>query len=326
MNHAPLNWFESPLSPMPLSPKDLLLVAIMPGVLALVLLALGRRIWQRRELDPSDPARGAWAGPLAVGLAFLVVFPTPSVMAHLPHFPPAESVEWLFIVALCATLLGIVDSWARRVGWVRALSVLLLALACSMFTLKFKLAQWTTSQRVESLGCVSLITMFTWAALDWSERDPDSYASAPLAFLLLSMTAATVLATGSLKHAQLAGSISAACGAASLLAIVCRRPSLVRGTAIPLAVLHVMLIVGAATLFSDFDRRYTVALLTAPLLIALGRAIPVTKMPPIARPIIRLLPLAILCGILLARVIPELKHQALESGETGGDEMSMLVR
>jgi hypothetical protein len=82
---------------------ELLRVILAPVIVSAVVAGIGR--WRR----------WAWAMPLAVGAGFLTGY----ALLGVPKLPPRDGTDWLFWLAIPATLLGIIDATVGgRWGWV----------------------------------------------------------------------------------------------------------------------------------------------------------------------------------------------------------------
>jgi hypothetical protein len=81
---------------------ELIRVLLAPIVVAAAIAGIGR--WRR----------WAWAMPLAAGAGFVTGY----ALLGVPKLPPRDGTDWLFWVAIPATLLGVLDAMlGRRWGW-----------------------------------------------------------------------------------------------------------------------------------------------------------------------------------------------------------------
>ena len=85
-----------------IAPSELLRVLLAPILVAAVIAGIGRwRGW-------------AWAMPLAAGAGFIVGY----ALLGVPKLPPRDGTDWLFWLAIPATLLGVLDATVGgRWGW-----------------------------------------------------------------------------------------------------------------------------------------------------------------------------------------------------------------
>src|SRR5688572_14811626 len=81
---------------------ELLRVVLAPVIVSAVIAGIGRwRNWP-------------WAMPLAAGAGFLTGYG----LIGVPRLPPRDGTDWLFWLAIPATLFGVVDALVgKRWGW-----------------------------------------------------------------------------------------------------------------------------------------------------------------------------------------------------------------
>src|SRR3954470_21230997 len=95
------------------TPSELLRVLLGPILVAGVIAAISR--WRR----------WAWGMPVAAGAGFLAGY----ALIGVPKLPPRDGTDWLFWLAIPATLLGVVDATVgRRWGWALGLAAGMVAL------------------------------------------------------------------------------------------------------------------------------------------------------------------------------------------------------
>src|SRR2546423_646414 len=105
--------------------RDILWDVVLPGAIAVLVVALSWRAWDR-----GSAPRAHWAGPLALGLAFAIVLPALiGSKWRLPGLPPGESAGWLFYIAIVGALIGVIDALVSIPSWARLAIVLIFSAA-----------------------------------------------------------------------------------------------------------------------------------------------------------------------------------------------------
>lgn len=298
---------------MPLGPHELIFVIVIPALAALVLLFIARRAWLRRSVDAARSV-GAWGGPLAVGIAFLVAFPT--IAGTLNVFPPKESMSYLLLAAIATALAGMLDSRSRGAVGLRIAGVFVLAVACTAGVLRFKFrSDWTPSHASSMIIAIGALCLIWWFALDSAEQDPASGSAMPwLTWVICSTLAVVLMMNGSVKYGQLALSLAAAAGAGLLLSLVAKRRFFLRGAAVIFAIIPVLLTISAHYLF-DLKPLYVGLLLSAPIGIALGRIIPTQHLRSSIRTLLRIAPTALLMAVILTIAVHDFRKSQTQAGQ-----------
>ncbi|MBC8108910.1 MAG: hypothetical protein H7Z14_20160 [Anaerolineae bacterium] len=296
---------------MPLGPHELIFVIVIPALAALVILFIARRAWLRRAVDESKTV-GAWGGPLAVGIAFLIAFPT--IHGTLNVFPPKESMSYLLLAVILTAIGGVLDSRSRGAVGLRIAGVFVLACVCTAGVLRFKFrSDWTPSHASTMIIAIGALCLAWWFALDSAEQDPASGSAMPwLTWMICSTLAAVLMMNGSIKYGQLALSLAAAAGAGLLLSLVAKRRFFLRGTAVVFAIIPTLLIISAYYLF-DLKPLYVGLLLSAPIAIALGRIIPTKHLRSSIRTLLRIAPTALFMAVILTIAIHDYRKTQSQS-------------
>lgn len=100
--------------------QQLLWGAVLPAMITLLVLAVSWRAWRR------DGVSSHWATPLALAAGYL--FAHWRIVGLPLTFPPVDSNEWLFVVALVVALWGVIEHFAmKRVLLLSAARALLIA-------------------------------------------------------------------------------------------------------------------------------------------------------------------------------------------------------
>jgi len=187
---------------------------LLPAVISGLVLALGWRIWSR---EPRGS--GAYAGALAIALAYLAAFAAivGSPASLLPGSERTPSgLDWLFwLVALFALGFAFEARCPRR--WIvvpRAVAGALLVEGVLRNTFR---REWSGLTDVAwLLGLVALLLVPWWSLERLARKRPG--ASAPLVLWASAASLAGVAGlSGSVKLAQLSGAVAAALGAAVVL-------------------------------------------------------------------------------------------------------------
>jgi hypothetical protein len=225
---------------------------LVPACIAGVALLVARR----------SPQALRFVAALAIGVAFAIGHAIN--LGAMPSFPPAESTQSLFFVALAAALAGALRASARvpsALAWIAALAV---AAGAPWLLLRNLMKSWSTLQSTATLAVVAVATLALTAACDaWAERRRG--ARFPLVgWLVATATAAAVGLTGSVKYAQFAATLAAVLGAAVVFAWVEREASFSRGATLVVAVLIAAIGV-ACTELAYLPRTSALLLLYAPL-------------------------------------------------------------
>jgi hypothetical protein len=297
---------------MPLGPRELLLIIVVPALAALAILFVGRRAWLRRTHELAQNV-GAWAGPVAACVAFVIAFPT--IAGTFKVFPPKESMSYLFIAAIVATIGGLIDSRARggAIG-LRIAGVFVLAVACTAGVLRFKFrSDWAPQHASTMIVAIGGLCLIWWLAMDFAERDPASSSAMPwLCWIICSTISVVLMMNGSLKYGQLALSLAAAAGAGVLLTLVAKRRMFLRGAAVVFAIIPALIVISAHFLF-DLKPLYVGLLLCTPITIAIGRTIPTQHLRSSIRALLRVAPTALLMAIIVVIAVREFRKSQAES-------------
>jgi hypothetical protein len=193
-----------------------------------IVLAAAWRPWSR------PPPPGAWTAAVALGAGYAAgharVMATGGALAGWPSLPPIDAVDWLAWLAIAAAAAAGMDRILRRprrggggqvaterpyapLGWVGRLGTFAVAVLAPWLILKPALPresppvpEWTAV--LLFLPLVLFVPFETLAARRPGPRLPLIFAIALLG------TSASLLVSGSLRLAQLAGCLTAALGAA----------------------------------------------------------------------------------------------------------------
>jgi hypothetical protein len=211
-------------------PRDLILAMLLPGTIALLLLAIAWRPWRR-----STPVqRGHWAAPLVFALGAAVAMAglqrywlLPGIDSGSPVpwpvLPPVNRMLWLMVLAVPLGMVGVVDALVPRARWwIRgplAAAVLLI-----FFRVLLSRRDWP-----DAAACAAI----TWGA--WALLEPLA-ARLKNVVVPAGMWVAGVAVSMMLIHGtspvlgKTAGAIAAVAGAAVVMALLSKQNvSLARG-------------------------------------------------------------------------------------------------
>ncbi|CAN5557080.1 hypothetical protein BH09PLA1_BH09PLA1_17110 [soil metagenome] len=295
---------------MPLGPRELIFVIVIPALAALVILFVTRRVWLSRQVETGKTV-GAWGGPLAAGIAFVIAYP--SITGSWRVIPPAESLAYLFLAVVVSALAGMLDSRSHGATGLRLAGVCALAVVSTAAVLRFKFkSDWTPSQANVMCLAIGAIAFLWWLAMDASERDPASSSAMPwIAWMNCSTIAVVVMMNGGLKHGQLALALAAAAGAGLLLSLLARRRIFLRGAAVVFAIIPVLIVVSAHYL-ADLSMFKAGLLLSTPIAVALGRFIPTEHLRSSVRSLLRIAPTALLMAVILIIAVRDFQKSQSE--------------
>ncbi|MGC8784357.1 MAG: hypothetical protein ACP5RN_08225, partial [Armatimonadota bacterium] len=102
--------------------------AVLPAAITLFLLAVSWRAW-RREGVPAH-----WGTPLALAAGYL--FAHWRIVGLPLNFPPVDSNEWLFVVAIVVAVWGVVEHFAARQALLRDAARAVLVFVLSWLVLR----------------------------------------------------------------------------------------------------------------------------------------------------------------------------------------------
>ena len=201
--------------------RALLFSAGIPAALAAALLGVA---WARSKDAPTRLV----AGP-ALGLAYLAGH---AAVLGLPAWPPRESTQWLFVLAIAGVAVGSLTAWNPKLRY-PGLVFLSLGIPAALLQSPIR-SRWTAGTSIGAVFgigvCIALLWLATRATADRS-RGSDL----PAVWTLLAAgTAGAMQLSGSASLAQLVGALAAGAGALTVAAWWRPRAD-VRG-AVPVAV------------------------------------------------------------------------------------------
>jgi len=292
-----------------LSPSDILFGVLLPFALAGLTLTLARLV-----------AKGnSWAGPAAIGVAFVVAFGCIEGFAHI--FPPASAVPWLFHVGLLFTLVGLLDAVVRMPVWVRAIVVSLATVLGAGLLLRFNFVNHTWDALHGSAWLVGIagVAVIWWCCFEYAAVNAGVVM--PLgAMFIMGIAGLVVMLVADQTIGQALGALAVALGAAAAVVAWFKDKSLVRGTAAVVAGVGACSL-AAAYFVSDVPIVDLALVAIAPPLLAASGWLPLGKGRPWLRVLIRLVIVLIPLGIALGLAVKQFREEA---AERSSDPYSMV--
>jgi hypothetical protein len=216
------------LRPM-LTPQEILFTTAVPAGIALLVLLVAWRPWQRAR----PVIRGHWGAPLAAGLAFLTAYAL--LDGEKPAWPPAQARHWLFFLAAGLTVLGLLDALLGALlpapEWLRAEVALVAsaALVVRLFASVLSAETWPAPSAVQWIAGMTIAVHVTWVSTEQLARRLPRVA-APLVLLVFTSGVAAVTAlSGSLVYGRLAGVLAAVTAVACAVSMAAPAFTLARG-------------------------------------------------------------------------------------------------
>ncbi|MBI3467177.1 MAG: hypothetical protein HY000_29545 [Planctomycetes bacterium] len=242
-----------------LTARDIVFGVGLPAIIAGVVLVIAWRPWRSQPTQTG----GEWGGPLALGVGFAVAYLT---LLGRPPFPPIDSTDWLFFLALLLTVCGVVDSLWSISGWRRwVLGLANPTLSVSLLLWPLARNTWSQIEGVAWIAALAATVWLWWIALD-THAGRDAAVSPLLQLVAVSGVASLVLMlSASLKLAQLGGALTGAVGASFVLALVGKSRVSARGTIQVFVVLFLGLVI-SGHFFASLTALNAVLLGAAPLL------------------------------------------------------------
>ena len=279
-----------------LGPSLILWMFVLPPTVAGIALMLGA----------GGPGRGGQGEPrrrfgtLGCGLGLLIGYW--GLLGQLPGLPPHDANGALFYVFLGSTLAAWFEGGARSSPLVRLpLRVLIAALAPLLY-LKNLVKNWGPSEVFEHVGPIALLSVLLWVGLDALARKRPG-ASVPLALWLAATGLSfALLFSGFAINSQLAGTLAAVLGAATVCAWIWKRSTLAGGAVGVLAIALTTLAAGGLHL-SELPPLSALLIAAGPLAAWLAELLGAGRMPARRAVLVRLAQVAIpvAAGVWIAR-------------------------
>jgi hypothetical protein len=177
-----------------MSPRDAAIGTLVPLVISLAVLLVGRR---------------PWAGPVAIAAGFCAI--VPQILNRKPQPWPVSSPDCIFYIAIFVALVGVVDRLRSPPQWLRIVLAGPIVAAAMVVVLWRRLGD--AELQTEALMWVGLGSVVAW--LWWMifelRPDPADRYRVPLAMLILTAFSSVVLG---MSHSFIYGRIGMALTAA----------------------------------------------------------------------------------------------------------------
>jgi hypothetical protein len=253
--------------------RDILLGGVLPGVVTLLVLAIGWAAWRRGERP-----RAAWAAPLAIALGFAAGWIGLSSGHRVPGLPPRLGQEWLFYLALAAGAIGVILAFARA-HWSIGIVLAAIFSAAAAYLLISRLP------RIYSNGGLPLVAMAAGGVVGWivltdlfAARAGRVHATLPLAILTM-LVSVIVMLCGSQTIGQYVGIAAATAVAAAIVAAISPGASFRHGAAALAAITGAVLIVARFYISPPMPLLYLGLIALTPLLLLLSTLPTLSRKP-----------------------------------------------
>jgi hypothetical protein len=160
--------------------------------------------------------RRMWTTPLALGGAFLAFY-----IGRLawPTFHPIDSLEWLWLIALIATLVGIALSLWRVPVWAAGMVVLAAAVLMLWLLLRPLVPRTlSSSQAFGWFGGIAVAITLVWVILEWGAHRARGASFSLVLFLIAAGGGICLMLSSSQKLGQMPGAMAVALAAMSIVA------------------------------------------------------------------------------------------------------------
>ena len=288
--------------------RDLLWGVALPAVAAAVMLVVAWQPWRREHRAGARP----WAVPLALAIGF--VLGAGSVLGW-PAFPPLDSVEWLWFLALPWAAVGVAESLVAISGVRLWLERALLA-SVSAWLLLRPLVPYTWDGAKAAVWITGLAgaMLLACAALDRCDNRSQRITTAAGVLILAAASGLVLMLSGSQKLGQLAGALSGSLLGYLVFACVARGAALGRGGVLVFAVLWSGLLI-AGHFYAGLTRLNALLLFSAPLLGCLSDVRPLKGLKRWQRAAAHLVLIGLPCGIAVALAALDFARSLAESSE-----------
>ncbi len=253
-----------------------------PALLCGALLVAAWRPWRRA----AGAHRGAWGG--AVAFTAGVILAHAEAMGHWPAIRAGEVMGWLPHLAVAAALVCLIEPALRRAPAASlTLRAAIGAAAAWLLCRPFLESQWPAAPGALRVAGIAAVTLAAWTSHEaLARRTPGPVV--PMALLVGGAGASGSLVLAyTAKPAQIAGALSAMCGAALLVALWNRRTSPAAGAA-AVASVAIAFLCFVGHLYSKLPAGAALLLVGAPSAAWAGSAPGARRLAPLRRGLVQL--------------------------------------
>ncbi|WP_428940499.1 hypothetical protein [Fontivita pretiosa] len=290
-------------------PRDIL----VPAAVSLIILSLAWRAW-RSQARPL--AGGYWGAAAALAAGYASSFR--SITGDWPPFPPIDATGWTLYLAAGVALLSILLESILRlpivVRWI-GLCLLFIAMFAILFANKLRFGVWTGWEAVGWIATAGILTTMWWISFEHVANVGERIAVACAAPILAAAVALMLMMSGSIILGRLGLAVT---GAAIPLAIMAlwrkdRFGPQRGGNTVLSALLGCLLWSGYH--LAELGPWPLGLLGAAPLLLWVGRAPGLRRLPVAARTVAMLAAVMVPLALAAALVVP----QFLDTLRSGSD-------
>jgi hypothetical protein len=268
---------------------------VLPAAATAGLLFIAWRVWRRKR---SARESRSWGGPLATGAGFasgyLALFGWPGVA-------PPDVIDWLLLLALPLTALGLVDSWLR-VPLPARVVLIALAVPSVLWLLARPLLAAGEPVASEASSQLLLFTAVSVSSLVMFDALAVRISAARLSGILLALAvpaAVAITLAGSLRYGQIALLLAATQAGAWAINIVLGRAAVGRGMILVFGTLLVGLL-WCANQYAELETADALVLIAAPNAAWLAYLLP-RRIGWLAQIVLQLLFVLGMAGVAVAR-------------------------
>ncbi len=259
------------------TPREILWLAVLPGLVGLVALWLASRRYHGTNGNPAS-----WPAALAIGGAVLLA----GVLTTGVHGPPREAFDWLILLPATAIVVGTLVQWMH--GW----GVALVAIAGALAAWLLAVPGMTMADAVATAAAPGVV----YALLVPATRQQNRSTLAASWLIVAAATTCVSMASTGITFGKYTVALSAVLGGVLLATLLARQASLSPGgLAVFVLIWTPLLVYGYA--WVDVPRWRALVLLAAPLALWLGRFPGIRGRDPLVRSAVVLAGVAALAAI-----------------------------
>jgi hypothetical protein len=212
------------------SASEIIFGNVLPPLIALVVLFLAAQPWRR-----ADNRRGAWGGPLAVGIAALLALGPD--LGIKPAVSPKTLDQWMYLLVGIAIVIGLIESLLRPKLWVIAIVMLLFSAGVVLCMIPAATRDaFDASHRLLWMGGGAVALTAWWLMLETLTRKAPSPLAATMLGFVAGGSGLLLLMTLSISSGRFGAAIAGAAAMALLVTLVLPKLDLTNGTSLVLVV------------------------------------------------------------------------------------------